>query len=377
MSNNSLRSISDQEILSRIHTLVVQERKLTLAVLLHLNEIERRKLHLRHGYSSMFDYCTQGLGYSSSAAYRRIQSARCAARFPGLHAMLERNELNLSIVSQASRILTDSNYAEVIARLGGKSQREAEGILAEYQPSVVLRDRARTVVVRVSAAHAECLLQAEPSSVAFAPATPQLATPDACENSAYCRNGSELPRNESETAAPSTAPANVQKRIMLQFSVHPDFMAKIERVRSIAWHRLPANASFEQVFELALDLFIEREDPNRRSERRKEKAEAHQGAALASESRATTNNERYIPARVRDEIFVRDRGQCTFVGASGKRCGSTRALQLDHVNPVARGGASTADNLRLLCAYHNRAEAERLMGPWRGAQSLGTVPQPG
>jgi 5-methylcytosine-specific restriction endonuclease McrA len=37
-------------------------------------------------------------------------------------------------------------------------------------------------------------------------------------------------------------------------------------------------------------------------------------------------------------------------------------LQIDHVKPAARGGANTIDNLRLLCAYHNRLEAERLMG---------------
>ena len=61
----SLRSLSDQQILSRIQSLTKQERSLTLQVLLHLNEIERRRLHLKLGYSSMFDYCTAGLGYSA------------------------------------------------------------------------------------------------------------------------------------------------------------------------------------------------------------------------------------------------------------------------------------------------------------------------
>ncbi|HEU4365737.1 MAG TPA: HNH endonuclease signature motif containing protein, partial [Candidatus Krumholzibacteria bacterium] len=72
---------------------------------------------------------------------------------------------------------------------------------------------------------------------------------------------------------------------------------------------------------------------------------------------------RYIAAAVRDKVFTRDEGLCTFVGPDGRRCASRHALQIDHVKPVARGGASTADNLRLLCAHHNRLEAERLMGP--------------
>jgi 5-methylcytosine-specific restriction endonuclease McrA len=37
-------------------------------------------------------------------------------------------------------------------------------------------------------------------------------------------------------------------------------------------------------------------------------------------------------------------------------------LQVDHVTPVARKGAAAIDNLRLLCAEHNRLEWEKLAG---------------
>jgi len=47
-----------------------RERGVTLRILHYLIEIERRKLHLLLGRSSMFDYCTRGLGYSESAAWR-------------------------------------------------------------------------------------------------------------------------------------------------------------------------------------------------------------------------------------------------------------------------------------------------------------------
>jgi hypothetical protein len=85
-----LRSVSDHEILSRTQQLVSQERKMTLRVLLHLNEIERRKLYLTLGHASMFDYCTAGLGYSTAAAVRRIQTT-VIVRFPGSrHARIQR-----------------------------------------------------------------------------------------------------------------------------------------------------------------------------------------------------------------------------------------------------------------------------------------------
>ena len=37
-------------------------------------------------------------------------------------------------------------------------------------------------------------------------------------------------------------------------------------------------------------------------------------------------------------------------------------LELDHVHPVARGGASTVENLQLRCRGHNVLEAERVFG---------------
>jgi hypothetical protein len=148
----TLRSLSDKEILSRIHDLTSRERKLTLAVLLHLNEIERRKLHLKHGYASMFDYCTSGLGYSASAAGRRIQTSRCIARFPEIRELLESNRVNLTTVSLVSRILTNRTKDEIIPRICGKSQREVKAIVAEYEPrEAIPRDQVRAIVVKTAA----------------------------------------------------------------------------------------------------------------------------------------------------------------------------------------------------------------------------------
>ena len=39
---------------------------------------------------------------------------------------------------------------------------------------------------------------------------------------------------------------------------------------------------------------------------------------------------------------------------SGRRCGSSHLLQVDHVFPYALGGGSDPPNLRLLCFAHHR-----------------------
>ncbi|MCK4236334.1 MAG: HNH endonuclease, partial [Candidatus Krumholzibacteria bacterium] len=44
------------------------------------------------------------------------------------------------------------------------------------------------------------------------------------------------------------------------------------------------------------------------------------------------------------------------------RCGSRWNLQIDHIVPYSKGGDNSAGNLRLLCAKHNRHEAERVYG---------------
>src|SRR5262249_39924466 len=96
--------------------------------------------------------------------------------------------------------------------------------------------------------------------------------------------------------------------------------------------------------------------PSARAERRKVRAEKGE-----SRPNVASRNPRQIPAAVRDEVHVRDQ-RCTYVGADGKRCNSPHVLQVDHVTPVARKGAAVIDNLRLLCAEHNRLEWRKLMG---------------
>lgn len=60
-----------------------------------------------------------------------------------------------------------------------------------------------------------------------------------------------------------------------------------------------------------------------------------------------------IPSDVRRAVFERDGGRCV-------ECGSNFDLQYDHVLPVALGGATTVENLQLLCADCNRRKSDSL-----------------
>jgi len=264
--SRSLHSLSDTDILSRTVELARRERAATLQLLLHLAEIEERKLHMREGCSSMFAWCTTRLGYSESAANLRIRTARCLVRFPEVYPMLAANEVNLSTVSMVARILTPQNSNEILERIKSKSQREVEAIVAEYEPLDRLpADRVRTVVMRVpvppdtpAAARSSLAAPAPLASPRPSGSTAQ-ATNATCQETYRCNSG-EVPVSTPACtdSADSHGEFAIETRQVFKFAASKRFREKFDRIKSLASHRLPPTPSFEQVFELAMDRF-----PNR------------------------------------------------------------------------------------------------------------------
>lgn len=86
------------------------------------------------------------------------------------------------------------------------------------------------------------------------------------------------------------------------------------------------------------------------------------GTGNSSRTPRPAATQRCIPARTRRAVYERDEGRCAFIHEDGRRCDSTHRLEFDHVQPLARGGKSTVENLRLVCRAHNQYEAERAFG---------------
>ena len=49
-----------------------------------------------------------------------------------------------------------------------------------------------------------------------------------------------------------------------------------------------------------------------------------------------------IPAALRRQVLARDGYVC-------QECGATEELEMDHIIPVSRGGATTLENLQVMC----------------------------
>ena len=86
----------------------------------------------------------------------------------------------------------------------------------------------------------------------------------------------------------------------------------------------------------------------RRAERRLERAHA-----VARPGRGARRAARSDPGEVKRAVWERDGGACV-------ACGSAFDLQYDHVIPFSLGGASTVENLQILCAGCNRAKGAAL-----------------
>ena len=129
----------------------------------------------------------------------------------------------------------------------------------------------------------------------------------------------------------------------------------------------------EAILEKALDEFLERHDPERKQARREKRKGPDKTEAERQIKSSTVSGpkrklrSRHIPAGIRDAVFSRDNGRCTYIGRNGVRCGTIVHLQVDHIRPFSLGGGHSLDNLRLLCGKHNRLAAGDLLD---GAKSL-------
>ena len=101
-----------------------------------------------------------------------------------------------------------------------------------------------------------------------------------------------------------------------------------------------------------MEAYLEKHSPIRREKRR---------AKRKLRSIKADTGTRHIPAKVRDEVFIRDRHQCTYVSEDGVRCECKHNLHVDHITAFALGGSHKPENLRLLCQAHNLLVAKQVL----------------
>jgi hypothetical protein len=124
-----LEKLKDSELHSNLKTLVIEERERLHAILLHVSEVDKRKLYLSMAYPSLWEYMLS-LGYSEGAAQRRIKAARLLQRLPSVGKKIEAGSIKLSQLLTLEKVET-TNLPGLIEKIENKSKSETEVILAQ------------------------------------------------------------------------------------------------------------------------------------------------------------------------------------------------------------------------------------------------------
>ena len=104
--------LGDQQLLEQTWRLAANQRCLDVHMLDHLDEIDRRGLALRRGFSSLFDYAVRELRFSDAAAQRRIQAMRLCRRHGWVRACLQSGALSMTAAAQLEATFAGAERAE-------------------------------------------------------------------------------------------------------------------------------------------------------------------------------------------------------------------------------------------------------------------------
>ena len=385
-----------------------------MVVIDHLREIQKRRLYLRRGFSSLFDYAVRELGYSDAAAWRRIKAMRLCADVEGVRERLQDGSMTLNAAAQlqnafdrqerkkerAARsarggtgfgaaaqsqngsapprpaerkpapVLDPEARRELVEQASGKSSREVMQLLAEVDPELAApADRVRPLGggrwELKAVIDDECRRGLERLKGLLSHVDPHLTMGqlmgrlvreglDRHDPARPPRGRRAAPAKGAEqTSAAKTQAASARGAASAaKQEASADRAAPSAAKVSAQAPAQPGGQAADRMDTSAAKPATDATSALKTRRLGRQPAAAPRPRTSAAKPGVTG---RAIPAAVKREVWRRDRGRCRYVDrTSGRRCGSQHLLQIDHVVPYACGGAAEPNNLRLLCAAHHR-----------------------
>ena len=380
---STVGALSDRELLRETRNLVRHERHLQGAVIDHLAEIEARGLYLQRGFSSLFDYAVRELGYSDAAAARRIGAMRLCADQPDAREGLRDGSLTLSAAAELQWAFDRQRRRGSIS--GTAAIAPAAGSAADSAPAIPLPPA-----------------EPEPPPLVLDAVGRQKLVEEAAGKSAR-QVRRMLADLDPELARPADRVRPLADgRYELKATIDAECQQGLEQLRGLLSHVDP-RMTMGQLVGRVVQEALDRHDPGRPPRRarggsRPADAKADAPRTPTPESQpavkrraASTTKDAAIPAGaaptparavrpiptkssgaatpaakpcasgraisagVRQQVWQRDGGRCSYVDPqTGRRCNSTHLIEIDHIVPHAMGGGAGPGNLRLLCGAHHR-----------------------
>jgi hypothetical protein len=307
----------DQNLLSFVRT----EREVLTNILHHLREAERRRLFCKRGFASLFEYATKRLGYSEDEAIRRISAMRLLRELPQIEEKIESGALKLTQLAKAQTLFrqetkanlgrTSTEKLDFLTKIQSCTKRELEKII-EVEGRIQLFVKSSKVALEQFSTEVQNKLQRLMDVLAHS-----------------------NPGIDVDTLVAKLADLGLEKW---------DPIKKAERFeKRKAGTSLNSASTFPSAISSALPSTSL---PNKRDALVPVPGKVERLSEIKEQDRA----KRHIPSAIRHAVYLRDKGKCT-------NCGSTRAIEVDHIIPFAKGGLSEPENLRLLCRSCNQHHA--------------------
>lgn len=372
--------MSDLALQRELVDLLARGRRTEARVVAHIAEVERRNLHLKEGFSSVYKYCQLRLGLSEYESFHRMTAAAIARKYPVVFGLIDQGKIHVSGLCKLRDFLTRANYIELLREACGKTKQQIEELLAARFPTRKGRDSMRRLPrgrgrVRAVAAPPELdplpssdpvlvdvpdsvssLMSSEPGVPTASggqvdvvdPTTGEVTTvlvpvDEGNEHGTQKRAQLELSVRDASPCSQKPSEAFAQQpRYRVQFDASAAFKAKIDLVKALDSRANP-NGDLERLFERAVDLYVEHLQKKRFGEtdkpRRSSKASAartergrrvslrsrpsraqREGAAGNGNSTSSQPTREHLPNETRRAVVAKDGLRCAFVSASGQRC---------------------------------------------------------
>jgi len=371
-------ALPDRDLLARTAALARTEREATADLVAHLAALEVRPSALAsEGYGSLFAYCTEALRLSEDAACSRIDVARLSLRFPVILELLASASLNLTAVRLLRPHLTEENHHVVLARAANKPRRDVEALVAELAPRPDVPTSVRKLPAMKPAPGMPSvpgLAQELESAALWAPVMSSRESEDllTADDGATSGTAAQVAPHPSSRPIVQTLAPN---RYKVQFTIGQETHGQLQRLQRLLRREVPSG-DLGVIFAQAVELYLQDVERAKLGATAKARRCAPAGKPTANYEKRirfrTDNPEaselgrppsRHIPNQVKREVWRRDGAQCAYVSSRGHRCTERAFLELHHVDPYAKGGPATVENIALRCRRHNQYEAEQIFGP--------------
>ena len=319
-------NIENNERIEKLKSLVRTERKITAEIIEAITEIDRLRLYLDYGHTSMFSFLTKEIGYTPASAQRRIDVARLSIEIPDLKNDLKSGAINLSQVS-------------MMAQAVRQKQKEEPGIKVT---TTMKKDLLEHI-------HSKDLIETEKTLSQSLDLNLQLH---------------EKKRHQKDSS------------VRIELTLSEEQMNQLERVKELISHQNP-NPSMAELIDFLAKSYLKAKDPivkrvkesnvtsapvarlRHSKDIELEDKSVESKCEKIMENKIMENKRKHIPNKVKQEIFKKDQC-CQWKDLRTNRiCGSKFQLQIDHKESRWRGGGNEKENLQVLCSIHNKLKYQK------------------